>query len=252
MPYQFAIERQDYSDFAGGAVFHSLPGQPALPVRLVSELFQRCLALRTGRGQRGPVTIYDPCCGSAYHLSTLAHLHADAIARIIASDVNEDVLAVAWRNLDLLTLDGMDRRMVELADMLAQFGKASHAEALRSASRLRAAMSSRGDRLVREIVLFAADATNRHSMQAGLPEGEIDLILSDIPYGRYTAWQLVAAESALSPAAQMLDALLPLISPRSLLAIVADKGQSIRHEQYRRLDRFQIGKRQIVILSLQT
>ena len=125
---------------------------------MVSEVFQRCLALRSERGQHGPVTIYDPCCGSAYHLSALAHLHADAIARIIASDINEDILTVAWRNLDLLTLDGMDRRMV--------------------------------------------------------------------------------------------DALLPLISPQSVVAIVADKGQSIRHEQYRRLDRFQVGKRQIVILSL--
>jgi antitoxin HigA-1 len=31
MPYRFATEKNDYSDYAGGHVFYGTPGQPAFP-----------------------------------------------------------------------------------------------------------------------------------------------------------------------------------------------------------------------------
>jgi len=36
MPYRFATERRDYSDYSSGRVFYGAPGYPAFPVRLVS------------------------------------------------------------------------------------------------------------------------------------------------------------------------------------------------------------------------
>ena len=50
MQYKFAKEQPDYSDLASGRVFYSLPGHPAFPVRLASEVFQRCLAHREDAG----------------------------------------------------------------------------------------------------------------------------------------------------------------------------------------------------------
>jgi hypothetical protein len=49
----------------------------------------------------------------------------------------------------------------------------------------------------------------------------------------------------------MLDALLPNLDPGTVLALAADKSQKIAHEGYRRLERFQIGKRQVTLLTVQ-
>jgi hypothetical protein len=48
----------------------------------------------------------------------------------------------------------------------------------------------------------------------------------------------------------MLEALLGVLSPQPVLAIVSDKGQKISHGAYRRLEQLRIGKRQIVFLTL--
>ena len=72
MPYGFATQRRDYSDFASGRVFYGLPGFPALPIRLASEMFASALAFRACLGSR--FTVCDPCSGGAYHLATLGYL----------------------------------------------------------------------------------------------------------------------------------------------------------------------------------
>ena len=55
MEYKFANEHANYADLASGHVFYSLPGHPAFPVRLASEIYQRCLALRG----TGNLSLYD-------------------------------------------------------------------------------------------------------------------------------------------------------------------------------------------------
>src|SRR5687767_4526533 len=115
MQYKYAKEQLDYSDFSSGRVFYSLPGHPAFPVRLASEIFQRCLAYRERFYQvSSPCTLYDPCCGVAYHLSILAYLHREHIREIIASDIDEKAVALAERNLGLLHRDGLEERIREL------------------------------------------------------------------------------------------------------------------------------------------
>jgi hypothetical protein len=47
----------------------------------------------------------------------------------------------------------------------------------------------------------------------------------------------------------MLTALLPLLAADAVVAVAADKGQTIAHEAYQRLDKFRVGKRQVAILS---
>ena len=74
MPYRFATEKQDYSDYARGRVLYGQHGHPAYPVRLASEVWQRCVAVLRAEGRAGPYVLYDPCCGSGYLLTTLALL----------------------------------------------------------------------------------------------------------------------------------------------------------------------------------
>src|SRR5690242_16507738 len=134
MQYKYEKASQDYSDLASGRVFYSVPDHPAFPVRLASEIFQRCLASRaTIYKDTNPCTLYDPCCGAAYHLSILAYLHRNHIREIIASDIDERTIAIARRNLGLLSVEGLDQRIGEITKMMEQYHKDSHKEALVSA-----------------------------------------------------------------------------------------------------------------------
>ncbi len=251
MPYRFATENQDYSDYAGGQVFYSAPGHPALPVRLTSEIFQRCLALRHDQGLSAPAILYDPCCGSAYHLSALAYLHWHRIDTIVGSDIDAGVLAIAARNLGLLTPAGLHQRRQEIAEMLARYGKPSHAAALQSTQRFLQQCQEQTATHQVTARLFCADATDSQALREGLGSLQVDIVLSDVPYGGQSAWQQAArpAEPSPSPLWQMLAALRPLLSPHTIVAIAADKTQRCAHEQYRRRERFRIGKRQIVLLQ---
>src|SRR5512133_3778045 len=138
MQYKYVKEQQDYSDLASGRVFHSLPGHPAFPVRLASEIFQRCLAKREKiYGNSTRCVLYDPCCGAAYHLSVVAYLHREHIQEVIGSDVEEKAVALAKRNLELTSIAGLDNRIAEISEMFERYGKVSHKEALQSAQILR-------------------------------------------------------------------------------------------------------------------
>src|SRR5215207_11524995 len=133
MQYKYAKEQLDYSDFSSGRVFYSLPRHPAFPVRLASEIFQRCITSRESIYQNStPCTLYDPCCGAAYHLSVLAYLHGEHIREVIGSDIDEKAVALAKRNLELLTVAGLDKRIGEISKMLELYNKDSHKDALES------------------------------------------------------------------------------------------------------------------------
>jgi len=245
MPYLFAAECHNDADYAGGRVFYSLPGHPAFPVRLASEIFHRCLALRAADGLTAPVALYDPCCGGAYHLATLAYLHGEHIASIAASDIDADALNLARRNLDLLTLPGLDRRIAELEALWADYGKRSHEEALESAERLRERLLDLNEQHAIPVSVFQADATDGERVLAELGVRSVDVVITDVPYNRLSAWQ---GDAGSDPLWRMLEALRPVLSPGAVVAVASDKGQTPAHDAYRRADRFQIGKRRIVLL----
>lgn len=248
MPYLFATERHNEADYAGGRVFYSLPGHPAFPVRLASEIFQRCLALRAADGLTAPCALYDPCCGGAYHLATLAYLHGECIASIAASDIDALALNLARWNLDLLTLPGLDRRIAELELLWADYGKRSHEEALASSERLRERLLALTERRAIPVSVFQADATDTVGLVGALRAQLVDIVITDVPYNRLAAWQGDAAIAEADPLWRMLEALRPVLAPGAVVAVASDKSQTPTHEAYRRADRFQIGKRRIVLL----
>jgi hypothetical protein len=245
VPYRFAIERPDYSDLSSGRVFYSLPGHPAFPIRLASEIFQRCLAHRQAAGYSGPPALYDPCCGAAYLLSVLAYLHGPSIRALAASDVDPTAVELARRNLELLTAEGLDRRIAALGADYARFGKDSHRQALESACRLRERI---GRMSLIPTRVFQADAGNPADILRGLNGSKVDLVITDIPYGRHSVWHGTLRDESHS-VWNLLNALLEVLSPTGLVAVAADKAQKISHESYRRIERFSIGKRQVVILK---
>ena len=250
MQYKYEKEQRDYSDFSSGRVFYSLPGHPAFPVRLASEIFQRCVAHRAAIYQeKSRSTLYDPCCGAAYHLSVLGYLHSDHIREIIASDIDETAVAVARRNLGLLHSEGLDRRIRELSAMLEQYGKESHREALQSASSLKEKLSAFRENNSLKTKTFQASAADQNAISTHIPPGSIDIVFTDVPYGRHSQWQDTDWKAPSNPLSSMLDALLEIVSASSILAIASDKQQKVSHERYQRIEQFQVGKRRVVLLK---
>jgi 16S rRNA G966 N2-methylase RsmD len=240
------MEPQDYSDLASGRVFYSMPGHPAFPIRLASEIFQRCIAQREAIYQiLTPCTLYDPCCGAAYHLSVLGYLHGRHIREIIASDIDPKAVDLAKRNLGLLRVSGLDQRISEIDAMIENYNKDSHRDALRSAQLLKQRVKEEAHTVTTRV--FQANATDKKTILENIQPESADIIFTDVPYGLHSRWQ--DADEQSNPLASMLDTLLDVLSSSSIVAIASDKGQKILHGKYQRIEQFQVGKRRVVFLK---
>ncbi len=239
MPYRYATERANYEDFASGRVLYNHPGMTAFPVRLAAELYECARATLTAMGVNPPFSLYDPCCGGGYLLTTLGFLYHGEVASIIASDIDGEAVQLAKKNLSLLTSEGLNQRMGELQRLVSEYGKPSHTEALDSAQRLMALVIDRRRSI--EVDCFQADALNpggaKHNVQP-------NMVITDLPYGDLVHWSSEAPDAARG----LLNGLLPILDPKSVVLIVADKAQAVKHPDYTRLEQFQVGKRRITML----
>lgn len=247
MEYKFTPEKENYEMYASGGVFYAQPKHPAFPVRLSNEIFRRCMAFG---GYSTPCHIYDPCCGSAYHLAVIAYFNWDKIASITASDIDSDTLTFAKRNLSLLERDGFDRRIGEITQLYERFGKESHATTLHHATILKNQIDQFLAIHPIQTHLFHADATDNSAIQQEWDDKKVDMVITDIPYGWHSDWHpnSLAVTTKTDPIQNLLEALLPILHPQSVVAIAAGKQDKIRHACYARLDKMSIGKRQVVIL----
>ena len=244
MEYKFASERTNYADLASGHVFYSLPGHPAFPVRLASEIYQRCLALR-GKSS-SPCTIYDPCCGAAYHLSVIAYLHWDSVCRVICSDINEKAVQLAERNLGLLTPAGMERRSREISAMVRLYNKESHKGALESITRMQEQVNQLTAVRPIQTRVFQANATDAASLREGLQDTSIDMVITDIPYGSIPNGSKPRHPIQPGPCwRHCYHFYLQKVSWRWLL--INSKKSPMK--SIKRLEKLQIGKRQVVFLE---
>lgn len=240
MEYNYESGQHNYEDLASGRVLYNARGTTAFPVRLASELVQRCFYQLEQKGVQGPYTLYDPCCGGGYLLTVLGLLHGDRIDSVYASDINAEVLDVARKNISLLTPMGMERRRRELIDMAEKFGKPSHREALASLDMLAGGLVYSQ---VKQTLVFQADATAMPAAEA--PRG-VHLVITDLPYGSLVDWQGASDD----PVTDTLSNLHRLLAPgQSIVAVIADKGQKLKHERFRRLQHFKVGKRQVALME---
>ena len=240
MNYIFEIENKNYEDFASGRVMYNRPGTTSFPARLASEIFQRCEHILSRAGASGPYSVYDPCCGGAYLLSTIGFMHGDRISKIFASDIDESVVALAQRNLSLLSLPGIEQRTNQIRGMIADFGKESHIEALQSAANLKESLLTKKIQI--STMSFIADATKKICT-----DEKIDIVITDLPYGKVAQWSDVKDED--SAIKGMLDNLIPSFSRNSIVAIVSSKKTLLKHGQYKRVEQFHIGKRKVTFLQ---
>lgn len=248
MNYRYAIERRDSTDLSSGRVLVSLPGHPALPVRLTDELFSRCLAHWRATGSGGPVSVYDPCCGAAYHLAVIGFLHAADLESLLGSDVLPEAVTVARRNLSLLSDAGLSSRALELDRLMAEYGKDSHRDARASLERLRVLLQDGLAGRTLTTGAFVCDALADGVLPSVLEGRRPEIVLADVPYGLHSTWLSAAVGGPRAPLDQLLHGLQPVLRPGSVLGIVSDKTQKPTHTAYERLEQFNVGRRRVVIL----
>ncbi|MFN8006705.1 MAG: rRNA methyltransferase [Terriglobia bacterium] len=249
MHYHFAKDRPNYARLASGHVFYSRPGFTAFPIRLASELFQQCQAVLVANQGSMPCVLYDPCCGAAYHLSVLSYLHRPSVRMVIGSDINQEATQLAERNLGLLTIAGLDRRIQELNELITEFGKSSHRDAIQSGLALRKNVAEWARSNPLRQMLFQADATDGAALKSSLESVKVDMVLTDVPYGHHSQW--TTSHPITQPTDyldSLLDALLEVLAPISVVAICSDKRQKIRNTNYQRIKQFLVGKRRVTIL----
>lgn len=244
MEYIYEKQRNNYEDFASGRVLLNAKGTTAFPVRLASELFQRGLSYLGFKNKNEKYSIYDPCCGGAYLLTTLGILHGKHLNRIVGSDIDGNMKSIALSNLAMVNEDGLENRLQQIEKMYHEYGKQSHLEAIKSAERLKKIVAERSTTI--ETSFFQADVTDPLDILKALEKSDpFDIIFTDLPYGELVEWKT----TNFNPAERMLDHLLNVIGKNGIVIVVSDKKQAINHSQYNRLERLKIGKRQIVILQ---
>jgi len=180
-------------------------------------------------------------------LTTLAYLHWNDLRLVVGSDVDPAVLPLAARNLALLTPAGIGERIARLAELCRLYLKPSHADALASARCLEARLAAL--RATHDVParVARADATNDRELLASLGRGAVDVVMTDLPYGQRSRW--LVSEATTDPLRGLLEALRPVLAPRAVVAVASDKAQRPAHEAYERIERLQIGKRQVTLLT---
>lgn len=239
MPYRYATERMDGSDFASGYVLHSAPRHPAFPVRLAVEMFLRA---RARLPADAPVTLWDPCCGSGHLLTALGWTRRRDIGRVVASDADADSLTLARKNLKLLTPEGLRDRAAERRDKSARFGKPGYADAARAAERIGSRLADDGGALPWDV--WQADVFDPSALARVVAGGPPDIVLTDVPYAEHTHWSGAVPEQ---PIPAMLRALAAVLPPHAVLA-VADRSRRIPVAPLRPVERMRIGTRSLALL----
>ena len=220
----------NYEDFASGRVIHGAKGIPNFPVRLIAEIFGRAMAASP---KKDHLVVYDPCCGGAYSLAIIGFFYGSSIEKIYGSDISEDMIECARKNLELLTYEGLDRRRSELHKLYEEFGKDSHLDAIGSVETLRRRL---GGEIASEA--FVADCTK------ALPDIKPDIIITDIPYGNLVDW---GGEGEISA---MMESLYNIAGEDTILAVCMDKSQKITGDKWQRTAKQNIGKRRFEILCI--
>lgn len=235
--YRYAA-RENNEDLSPGGALFSAPGFPAFPVRLATEMFQRAVIAVGG----GPVVVWDPCCGSGYLLTAVSLTHREAITAVVASDIDAAALALARRNLDLLSEGGLAARSAELLDRARRYGKPSYVRAADAAGRLHERLAAGGGPLPFSVA--RADVFDSEQLRRVPVGGGQLIVMTDVPYGDQTQWHGANATAGMSG---MLDALAGVLDDEAVI-VVAGRGRRLpAPESVTRLQSFSVGRRAIAL-----
>jgi 23S rRNA (guanine2535-N1)-methyltransferase len=237
MKYKFETIRRDYSDFSSDRVLVNAPRTPAFPVRIASEIMSRCLSyLNSTKG----ISIYDPCCGGGHLLTVIGFLYNENLYKVCGTDIDDKALSYARRNLSLLTMDGLLQRKKSI-QYNDKHRKEAQLQALESVERLKTMLLD-SKISQKDIDCFKWDIT---SSKPPLNR-DINIVITDLPYGNMSQWDGTMKEN---PIEHMLNNIYQVLDlNNSVVAIISNKKQRIKHGSFKQISRLKHGKRQFTFL----
>jgi len=252
MQYKFETVRQNYAPLSSGSVIYSFPGQPAFPVRLSSEIFQRCLLSLKKDNNNGPYALYDPLCGGGYLITCLGLLNSKDISAIYGSDINPRAVNTTALNLKLLTFEGLNERTEQLKQLYRSYSKDSHKEAIENAEYIsQHFLTAKLDKISKKS--FEADAFDSNCLTKEIDPGSMDIVITDLPYGKQTDWVRQDANilELKETIPRLLNAIGPVVKKNSVVALVGEKiDKRLIPSNYLLVEHFKVGLRHVSILKL--
>ncbi|MBZ2174315.1 hypothetical protein K8M07_03535 [Schnuerera sp. xch1] len=230
MEYKYS-KNDNYENFSSGRVLYHGSGMTNFPVRLAQEIYGRCLQYSP---KENNICLYDCCCGGGYLLTVLGFLNQDTIGKIIGSDINIELLNTAKKNLSLLSEEGINKRIIEINQMIASYQKQSHIEAKNSAIALKSLIKTNI-----EYEIFQSDVLKDLNLKT-----KPDIIITDVPYGHMVDWR-GNEENVID---KLLDTLYRICGLDTIIGLCMNKKQKVRNEKFTRLEKQKIGKRKFEIL----
>jgi hypothetical protein len=232
------FQDNNYEDFSSGRVIYHKSNYPNYSVRLVGEVFYRCLEHSK---KKNKICLYDPCCGSAYMLTILGYSFNETIETIYCSDISNEAVELSHKNLSLLSYTGIEKRRNELNSFIKKYNKDSHRNALNSLEKI--------EKLIKHEIknhVFEANILNENEL---INKNFIaDIILTDVPYGNLIDW----SSNNGGEIEKLLDGIIPIIDSDTIVAINHNKKQKINNLKYKIIEKIQIGHRGIEILKLKS
>ena len=238
--YHFVTVNQNYEDYSSGRVFYGASGATNFPVRLSSEIFQRCVSYLDKSKKEQSYVIWDAFCGVAYSMTSVGFLHNLEIRHIYASDTDAGVLQTASKNLSLLKIEGLNRRIDELRVLIKKYGKDSHKDALISADFLK--------RKFKNDIQTTIFQHNAITQSVPSDINGVDIVIVDLPYGQLTKWGQSGDEE--NSTQIFLNKIKTCLSKGAVVAIVTNKKQKITYSGYCKLKTLVLGKRKIWFVKL--
>lgn len=229
MIYRFA-EKNSFQYLAAGSVIKSYKGNTNFPVRLGHEIFNRCLQYFDNKEK---VTIYDPMCGSGYLLTTIGLLNFNKISKIYGSDINDEVINVARKNLRLLTIEGIKKRENEIQHLLDNYDRESYKIGLQQITIFKDIVNKDLD-----FELFKRDLFEE-SVKSDI---KADIIIMDLPYNNLVNYQGNYSKNKLE------EQIVSLTQKNTIIAVIKNKAQKLTiNSTLQRLEKIKTGKRVIEI-----
>jgi 23S rRNA (guanine2535-N1)-methyltransferase len=243
MVYLFEKKKINCEELASGSIIQSYKGMPAFPIRLALEIYQRCKVFLKKHNILPPYSIYDPCCGSGYILTTLGILNSKEIERIYASDISKEAIELTNKNLSLLKEEGFLSRIFELEQLIGLYNNDSHRLFLAHAKTLK-------DKLIKD---RRPDITvlQRNILSDNVEvDIKVNIIITDIPYNRQSDWKNDEHVSLSTQAVQerFLNNIYRSLEKDGVASIITPKTEKLFSDKLKIVDKFIVGKRRIYIL----
>jgi hypothetical protein len=235
MVYKY-FQSNNYEDYSSGRVIYHKSKYPNYPVRLAGEIFYRCLE---HSNKKDKIIIYDPCCGSSYMITVLGLLCNQVIDTIYCSDISNEAIDLSNKNLSLLTFSGIEKRKIELMDLIKKYNKDSHINALNSLEKIVKQIKHEI-----KINVFLANILDKKQMVSN--KFNADIVITDIPYGNLVNW----INNKGNELEELLNGIIPIINRNKVIAISYNKKQKINNTKYSIIENIQIGHRKIKIMKL--